>query len=84
MIILLLFFGSSSSQLFPFWFFDIVDIFLFKVVLILDVGVCGSIGEVALATLAQKIAALRILALASRVAVLLPLHQLNENYQNQS
>ena len=70
--VFLLFLGTAPLELFPFWFLDIVDIILLEVMLVLDMGVGCSIGEVALPALAQVVPALWILPLPpGALAVLL-------------
>ena len=72
MTVFFLFLGAASLELFPFWFFDIINIIFFEVMLILDMGVGCSIGEVALPALAQVVPTLWVFSLPpGALAVLL-------------
>jgi hypothetical protein len=61
-----LFFGTAPSELFPLGFLDVVNIIFLEVVLVLDVGVRCSVGQVALPALAEIVPTLWVLALATR------------------
>ena len=72
MTVFFLFLGAASLELFPFWLFDIINIIFLEVMLILDMGVGCSIGEVALPALAQVVPTLWVFSLPpGALAVLL-------------
>ena len=72
MTVFFFFLGAASLELFPFWFFDIINIILFEFMLILDMRVGCGIGEIALAALAEVVPALWVFSLPpGALAVLL-------------
>lgn len=60
-------FWASSWQFFSLRLGDVIQVFLFEVMLVLDVGVGRRIGKVALAAAAGEVSALVVLPLATRV-----------------
>lgn len=64
MTVFFLFLWTASLELFPLWFFDIINIIFLEVVLVLDMGVGCSVGEVALTALAQVVPALWVFPLS--------------------